>query len=94
MSVEEYADKLDLGLGRMEEDDTYVIPISNSEEYGRVFTRLDKLVDRNELELFDSDEPMEENYTLIVYHSTEDDFIVELIANFIDNQYSVEITKG
>lgn len=86
--MEEFAKKLGIEhLGEMEEN-KYVVPLLDSDEYSKVYTILDK---SDLVELDTSCTLVTDKVSELQYFN--DDFVVKLDANFVDDLYRVVIMK-
>jgi len=89
MDIKEFAKKLGFDIEGVMEGDKYIIELSNSNDYSRVYTLLDNS------EFVDIDE----DATLVTNKVGEllflsDDFDVKLVANFAQDIYRVVITEA
>lgn len=88
MSIEELLTELGITLrGNYSEEDNYVIDISNSNEYGRI----NSILDRSDMLEFieDSSFLTEENANMT--YKYEDDYMLNLMADFDENTYQLVI---
>ena len=88
MSIEELLEELGITLrGNYSEEDNYVIDISNSNEYGRI----NSILDRSDMLEFieDSSFLTEENANMT--YKYEDDYMLNLMADFDENTYQLVI---
>ena len=88
MSIEELLEELGITLrGNYSEEDNYVIDISNSNEYGRI----NSILDRSDILEFieDSSFLTEENANMT--YKYEDDYMLNLMADFDENTYQLVI---
>ena len=87
--MEEFAKKLGIEFPGEEINGKYVIPLSDSNEYSKVYTLLDKseLVDLDTSTTLVTDKVSELQYF-------GDGFTVKLDANFTDDFYRVVIIRG
>ena len=86
--MEEFAKKLVIDYTGEIVNNKYIIPLTNSDEYSRIYTLLDKsdLVDLDTSSTLVTDKVSELQYF-------NDTFTVKLDANFVDDLYRVVITK-
>ena len=86
--MEEFAKKLGIDYPGEIVNNKYIIPLTNSDEYSRIYTLLDKsdLVDLDTSSTLVTDKVSELQYF-------NDTFTVKLDANFVDDLYRVVITK-
>lgn len=88
MDIEELLTELGITLqGNYSEEDNYVIDISNSNEYGRI----NSILDRSDMLEFieDSSFLTEENANMT--YKYEDDYMLNLMADFDENTYQLVI---
>ena len=88
MDIEELLTELGITLrGNYSEEDNYVIDRSNSNEYGRI----NSILDRSDMLEFieDSSFLTEENANMT--YKYEDDYMLNLMADFDENTYQLVI---
>ena len=87
--MEEFAKQLGIEFPGEVIDDKYIIPLTNSDEYSKMYTLLDKseLVDLDTSTTLVTDKVSE-----LIY--VGDEFIVKLDANFKEDLYRVVISRG
>lgn len=90
MNEKDFADELGITKNGEYKDDAYVIDISNSLEWGKVFTKIDTSSKLNQLE---DSQVVSEQGTSLSYLSQDENFMVSLIADFEGDVYSVVINK-
>lgn len=92
MSVEEYLRALGITneLEQGDEPDAYVISLMNSNEFGKVFTKLENAEDLLPLE---DNQVITEQGTSLVYESKSEPFLLNLIADFDGDVYSLVINE-
>lgn len=89
MTPKEFANSIGITKEGTESNNRYVVELSDSNEYSRVYTILDKAPGVD----LDSDESiLSETTTQLVYLS--DDFDIKLIADLDKNNYSVVIERA
>ncbi len=86
--MEEFAKKLGIEYPGELVNDRYIIPLTNSDEYSKIYTLLDKsdLVELDTSSILVTDKVSELQYL-------GDNFIVKLDANFTDDFYRVVIME-
>lgn len=88
--IHEYVNKLGLGSeGEYNKHfDAYVIDILNSDEYGKMFSKLEKIDD---IELLDDNQVITEQGSSLIYESKSEPYILNLIADFDNDLYQLVI---
>ena len=86
--MEEFAKKLGITYPGEQVGNKYIIPLTDSDEYSKVYTLLDKseLVDLDTSCTLVTDKVSELQYF-------NEEFVVKLDANFIDDLYRVVISR-
>lgn len=84
MTAEEFAKSLGIDGEGTSQGNTYTISLSNSNEYSKVYTILDKA---KGIDLDDEESVLSESSTLLVYLA--DDFDIKLKADLDKNIYTV-----
>lgn len=84
MTAEEFAKSLGINGEGISQGNTYTVSLSNSNEYSRVYTILDKA---KGIDLDDEESVLSESSTLLVYLA--DDFDIKLKADLDKNIYTV-----
>lgn len=88
MDIEELLTELGITLrGNYSEEDNYVIDISNSNEYGRINSTLDR---SDILEFIEDSSFLTEENANMTY-KYEDDYMLNLMADFDENTYQLVI---
>lgn len=89
MSVEEYLKSI--GISKEVEqgtDDSYIISIMNSNEFGKIFSKLENAEDLDPLE---DNQVVTEQGSSLVYESISEPYMLNLIADFDGDVYSLII---
>lgn len=91
MNIEEYLSTLNIRYeGEIGEDNSYVIDIPNSQDWGSVFTKLDKSED---LEALENNQVVTEQGSSLVYQSLSEPFLISLIADFEGDRYQLIVNQ-
>ena len=87
---EELLDRLDiLERGKLS-NDRYVITLVDSDDYGRIFSKLDK---SSILDIIEENQVVTEQGSSLMYEDDEEKFLLNLIADFDSNQYQLVLDK-
>lgn len=90
MNLEDFLDFLSLGRdGEFSKEGTYVIDLESSDDFGKIYSKLDS---NDDLEYLDSYSLLTVDNASLIYRY-EEDFQVGLIADFNNNLYKVVIEK-
>ena len=73
--------------GQEGKDGSYVIPIDNSDEWGKMFSKLDG----SDLEDMEDNQLLTDNNSSLMFRS--DNYQYNLLADFSANEYKLVITK-
>lgn len=73
--------------------DSYIVDISNSDEYGKIYSILDKAVDKEELDMLEDNQVVTEQGSSLMYESETEPYILNLIADFDGDVYQLVINK-
>jgi hypothetical protein len=91
MEIEQYLLDLDISnSGILSEDGGYVVDIENSDEFGKVYSKLEKADDL--IPLVDS-QVITLQGSSFVYESETEPFILNLIADFDNDRYQLVVTR-
>ena len=92
MNIEEFAKELKIKTpGNFSEDErSYIIDLKNSNDYGKAYTLLDN---SPLLDLLDDNQVITEEGSSIMYEAKEEDYLVNLLADWEANQYQIVITR-
>lgn len=91
MNIEEYLSTLNIRYkGEIGEDNSYVIDIPNSQDWGSVFTKLDKSED---LEALENNQVITEQGSSLVYQSLSEPLLISLIADFEGDRYQLIVNQ-
>lgn len=72
------------------DNDAYVIDLDNSEEYGRIFSKLDK---SDEIDLLEDNQVITEQGSSLIYEAEDEGYILNLIADFDEDKYQLIVNK-
>ena len=91
MEIKEYLKTLNIN-NELEpgDDDSYVITLMNSDEFGRMFSKLENSEDLNPLE---DNQVVTEQGSSLVYESISEPYIFNLIADFDGDVYQLVINN-
>lgn len=91
MSVEEYLKSIGINEEPVKSDnDSYVINIINSNQYGRIFSKLER---SNDLDPLEDNQVVTEEGSSLVYESESEPFLLSLLADFAGDTYQLVINK-
>lgn len=90
MNEKEFASSLGIEKAGEYKNDAYVIDVSNSLDWGRLFTKIDT---SSKVEQLQDNQVVSEQGTSISYLSEDEQFMITLIADFEGDVYSVVINK-
>lgn len=90
MSVEEYIKGLGIDKDIEETEDGYIINLMNSNEFGKMFTKLEKSDDLDPLE---DNQVVTEQGSSLMYESKSESYILNLIADFEGDVYQLVINN-
>lgn len=94
MTEQEYLKKI--GINKIANKGTsgsYIVDISNSDEYGKIYSILDKAVDKEELNMLEDNQVVTEQGSSLMYESETEPYILNLIADFDGDVYQLVINK-
>ena len=72
--------------GDYSEEDSYIIPLLSSNEYGKIFSILDNT---SGLEILQENQVVTEQGSSLLYESEDGKFLLNLIADFDNNIYQL-----
>ena len=90
MNEKEYLKSIGINEEGHESDEAYVIDLANSDAYGKMFSKLERIDD---LSLLDDNQVITEQGSSLIYESESEDFVLNLIADFDSDQYQLIINK-
>lgn len=91
MQIEEYIKSLGIDKELEKgESNSYIIPLMNSNEFGKIFTKLEKAEDLDPLE---DNQVVTEQGSSLVYESSSQPYILNLIADFDGDVYQLVINE-
>lgn len=89
--VEDYLKSINIPYtGEISNNDSYVIDLSNSNDYGKIYSILDKSED---LDLLDDNQVVTEQGSSLIYESDSTNYMVNLISDWDSNKYQVVINE-
>ena len=90
MSIEELLNKLNINLTGNQSKNSYIIDIPNSDEYGRIYSKLDK---SDIVEEYEENQMITEQGSSLMYEVIDEDYIINLIADFDSDRYQLIINN-
>ena len=91
MSIEEFLKNIGITQsGSIGEDGAYVIDLLDSNEYGKVFSTLEKSTD---LDILEDNQVVTEQGSSLIYESDTEPFLLNLIADFDGDVYQLVINN-
>ncbi len=90
MRIEDYLSSLNITQEGIYNDDSYIIDLSNSDAYGRMFTKLDSSED---LELLDKNQVITEEGSSLIYESKSYPLILNLISDWESDRYQLIVNE-
>lgn len=73
------------------EDNNYIITLDNSDDFGKMFSHLEKIQDLEQLE---DNQVVTEQGTSILYKSNSENYLFNLIADFDGNVYELIVSEN
>lgn len=73
------------------EDNNYIITLDNSDDFGKMFSHLEKIEDLEQLE---DNQVVTEQGTSILYKSNSENYLFNLIADFDSNVYELIVSEN
>ena len=73
------------------EDNNYIITLDNSDDFGKMFSHLEKIEDHEQLE---DNQVVTEQGTSILYKSNSENYLFNLIADFDGNVYQLIVSEN
>lgn len=74
-------------------DGSYILDIIDSDAYGRIYSILDKAIDKNKLNMLDDNQVITEQGSSLMYEAIDEPYLLNLLADFDGNVYELIITK-
>lgn len=90
MSIEELLNKLNINLTGNQSKNSYIIDIPNSDEYGRIYSKLDK---SDIVEEYEENQMITEQGSSLMYEVIDEDYIINLIADWSSDRYQLIINQ-
>lgn len=90
MTEKEFLSSIGINIEGQIGDDAYVVDIADSNEYGKVFSKLEKA---------DALDPLEDNQVVTVqgcslmFEAVDEPYILNLIADFDEDKYQLIVNK-
>lgn len=86
--IKDYLKSIGINQSGTEKEDTYVIDLQNSDEYGRVYSRLENADD---LDILQDNQVITEQGSSLMYESETQPYLLNLIADFDGDVYQLII---
>ena len=91
MGPKEYLNKIGITQeGSTGKDGSYVIDLIDSDDYGKIFSKLDKVKD---LDLLEDNQVITEQGSSLMYESESEPYLLNLIADFDGDIYQLVVTE-
>lgn len=91
MDVRTFLNKIGIHYqGAESHEDTYVIDLLDSDDYGRVYSILENC---DELELMYDNQVITEQGSSLMYESDDEPYILNLIADFDEDKYQLIVNR-
>lgn len=92
MSIRQYLKQNNINKTyTISEDNNYIITLDNSNDFGKMFSHLEKIEDLEQLE---DNQVVTEQGTSILYKSNSENYLFNLIADFDGNVYSLIVSEN
>lgn len=89
MNEQQYLQSIGINKDGEYSEDAYVISLTNSNEYGRMFTILEK---SDDLDIMEDNQVITEQGSSLMYESESQPFIINLLADFDQDIYQLVVT--
>lgn len=90
MTEEQFLKELGIDKPGEYTEDSYIVSLTDSKEYGRVFSILEK---SDKLDIMEDNQVVTEQGSSLMYESTEESYIVNLLADFDNSVYQLVVTN-
>lgn len=91
MSKREYLKSIGITKsGNVGKDNAYIVDLANSDEYGKIFSTLEKADD---LDIMYDNQVITEQGSSLMYESVSEPFILNLIADFDGDIYQLIVNR-
>ena len=88
---EEYLDSIGiLDRGNISDDGAYVVDLNTSDDYGKIFSKLEKCED---LEILQDSQVVTEQGSSLIYESKSTNYILNLISDWESDKYQLVINN-
>lgn len=92
MSISQYLKQNNINKTyTISEDNNYIITLDNSDDFGKMFSHLEKIEDLEQLE---DNQVVTEQGTSILYKSNSENYLFNLIADFDGNVYELIVSEN
>lgn len=91
MNVQDYLKSIGISKdGQYSENNSYIIDIETSDEFGVIYSKLEN---SDDLDIMYDNQVVTEQGSSLIYESQSQPFIVNLIADFEGDRYSLIVTE-
>lgn len=91
MSIQDYLKELNINKeADISEDGSYIVTILNSNDYGKIFSKLEK---SDDLDIMEDNQVVTEQGSSLMYESISQPYLLNLIADFEGDTYELIITE-
>lgn len=88
MVAREYLQSIGIDKEGEYTEDAYIVSLTNSNEYGRIFTILEK---SDDLDIMEDNQVITEQGSSLMYESESQPFIISLLADFDQDIYQLVV---
>ena len=88
MVAREYLQSIGINKEGEYTEDAYIVSLTNSNEYGRIFTILEK---SDDLDIMEDNQVITEQGSSLMYESESQPFIISLLADFDQDIYQLVV---
>lgn len=72
---------------------SYLVDLMNSDEYGKIYSTLDKAVDSGVIDILEENQVVTEQGSSLMYEAVDEPYILNLIADFDGDVYQLIINR-
>lgn len=91
MDIKNYLNSIGINRdGYYSQNDSYVITLIDSNDYGKIFSTLEN---SDDLDIMKENQVVTEQGSSLMYESLSENFILNLLADFDNNIYQLVITE-
>ena len=88
MDKQQYLQSIGINKDGEYAEDAYIVSLTNSNEYGRIFTILEK---SDDLDIMEDNQVITEQGSSLMYESESQPFIISLLADFDQDIYQLVV---